>query len=137
MDMRYRALTALLWGSVASASVIALAQQAPTSPPAGTAAPMADNTKVNVRDKSQNTLTAFDQPNNAADLKLAADARKAITGDKSLSVMAHNVKLVASNGSVTLRGPVPSDAEKAKVGQIVAKVGGVAEVDNQIDVKNQ
>ena len=136
MDMRYRVLTALLWGSVASASVVAFAQQASTSPPAGSA-PMADNTKVNTRDKSQNTLTPFDQPNNAADLKLAADARKALVDDKSLSVMAHNVKLVASNGSVTLRGPVQTDAEKAKVGQIVGKVGGVAKVDNQIDVKHQ
>ena len=136
MDMRYRVLTALLWGSVASASVVAFAQQASTSPPAGSA-PMADNTKVNTRDKSQNTLTPFDQPNNAADLKLAAAARKALVDDKSLSVMAHNVKLVASNGSVTLRGPVQTDAEKAKVGQIVAKVGGVAKVDNQSDVKHQ
>lgn len=136
MDMKYRALTALLWGSVASASVLAFAQQAPTGSPAGSA-PMADNTKVNVRDKSHDRLTAFDQPNDAADLKLAADARKAIVDDKSLSTMAHNVKLVAVNGAVTLRGPVHSDAEKAKVGQIVAKVGGVAKVDNQIDVKNQ
>jgi hyperosmotically inducible protein len=136
MDMKYRALTALLWGSVASASVVAFAQQAPASSPAGSA-PLADNTRVNARDKSQDTLTAFDQPNDAADLKLAADARKAIVDDKTLSTMAHNVKLVAANGAVTLRGPVHSVAEKAKVGQIVAKVGGVAKIDNQIDVKNQ
>jgi osmotically-inducible protein OsmY len=98
---------------------------------------MADNTKVNERDKSQTTLTAFNQPNNAADLKVAADVRKAIVDEKSLSVMGHNVKLVAANGAVTLRGPVQNTAEKAKIEQIVARVGGVLKVDNQLDVKNQ
>jgi osmotically-inducible protein OsmY len=136
MDVRYRALTALLWGSVATVSAVAIAQQAPTNPTTA-AAPMADNTKVNERDKSQTTLTAFNQPNNAADLKVAADVRKAIVDEKSLSVMGHNVKLVAANGAVTLRGPVQNTAEKAKIEQIVARVGGVLKVDNQLDVKNQ
>jgi osmotically-inducible protein OsmY len=136
MDVKYRALTALLWGSVATVSAVAIAQQAPTNPTTA-AVPMADNTKVNERDKSQTTLTAFNQPNNAADLKVAADVRKAIVDEKSLSVMGHNVKLVAANGAVTLRGPVQNTAEKAKIEQIVAQVGGVLKVDNQLDVKNQ
>jgi len=135
MDVRHRILTLALWSSVAALSAAAYAQQDPTASP--TASPTADNTKLNQRDKDHNTLTAFNQSNNAADLQLAAAVRKAIVDDKGLSVMAHNVKLVAMNGAVTLRGPVHSDAEKAKVGQIAANVSGVSNVDNQLDVKTQ
>jgi osmotically-inducible protein OsmY len=135
MDARHRILTLALWSSVAALSAAAYAQQGAPEP--ATASPTADNTKVNERDKNHDTLTAFSQPNNAVDLKVAADARKAIVDDKGLSVMAHNVKLVAMNGAVTLRGPVQSDAERSKIGQIVARVSGVSNVDNQLDVKSQ
>jgi osmotically-inducible protein OsmY len=135
MNVRHRVLTTVLWGSVAALSAAAYAQRSAPEPPA--ASPTADNTKVNARDRSNATLTAFNQPNDAADRKLAADARKAIVDDKELSVMARNVKLVAIDGTVTLRGPVQTDAERIKVGQIVAKVSGVSNVDNQLDVKSQ
>jgi osmotically-inducible protein OsmY len=48
--------------------------------------------------------------------------RKAIVSDKALSTYAHNVKVVAQNGTVTLRGPVRSDEEKAKVAQLAQSV---------------
>jgi len=95
----------------------------------------ADNTRVNERDRSRDTLTSSDQPNNSIDTKLAAAAREAIVKDKSLSTMAHNVKVIASNGTVTLRGPVPSETEKGKVAERVQSVPGVSRVDNQLDVK--
>lgn len=100
-----------------------------------TAAP-ANNTAVNRRDRSSQSMTPFDQPNDRADIKLAAAVRKAIFKDKSLSTSAHNLKLIAARGVVTLRGPVKNADEKAKVESIVKAVAGVSSVDNQLDVKN-
>lgn len=97
----------------------------------------ADNTKINERDKSDQTLKSTNQPNNSDDVKLAAAVREAIVKDKSLSTTAHNVKLVAANGVVTLRGPVASETEKEKVGQCASSVAGVSKVDNQLDVKTK
>lgn len=94
----------------------------------------ADNTAVNQRDKNHDTTTPTDQPNNKADIEFAANVRSAIVNDKSLSTKAHNVKLVASEGTVVLRGPVASAEERAKVEQIVTGVAGVTKVDNQLDV---
>jgi len=124
------ALCACLIGVIGSSALaqqsVAVASDLPAA---------ADNTTVNQRDKSQETLKSTDQPNNKVDIKLAAAVRRAIEQDKSLSTMAHNVKLVASNGIVTLRGPVRSDEEKASVGKCAEHVAGVSRVDNQLDVK--
>ena len=62
--------------------------------------------------------------------------RRAIVKDTSLSTSAHNVKLVAAQGSVTLRGPVKNADEKAKVEADVKAVSGVSSVDNELDAKN-
>ena len=43
--------------------------------------------------------------------------RKAVMDDKSLSTYAHNVKIIAQNGKVTLKGPVRSEDEKKMVEQ--------------------
>jgi hyperosmotically inducible protein len=117
---------------MALASTYAGAQQASSAPPS--TAP--DNTSINQRDRADGTVKPTDQPNDTADIKVAAAVRRAITKDKSLSTKAHNVKLVASGGVVTLRGPVANSDEKAKVEQIAAAVAGVSRVDNQLDVKN-
>ncbi|HEY6023043.1 MAG TPA: BON domain-containing protein [Pseudolabrys sp.] len=119
--------------AIAMANSSAFAQQ--TSAEAPVSAPSADNTKINQRDRSAETIKPTDQPNASADIKLAAAVRSEIVNDKSLSMMAHNVKLVAANGVVTLRGPVASDGEKQKVGKCAAAVSGVSHVDNQLDVK--
>ena len=112
------------------------AQQHASSSAAAMSAP-ADNSGVNARDRSSQTTTPFDQPNDKADIKLAAAVRHAIVKDKVLSMSAHNVKLVAAGGVVTLRGPVDSDDEKARVESVVQGVSGVSRVDNQLDVKTQ
>jgi osmotically-inducible protein OsmY len=66
---------------------------------------------------------------------LLARVRKAIVHDHGLSMKAHNVKVIANNGVVTLRGPVASEQEKAQVQKDVASVHGVDRVDNQLDIK--
>ena len=110
------------------------AQQNASSSAAAMSAP-ADNSAVNARDRSSQTTTPFDQPNDKADIKLAAAVRRAIVKNKSLSMSAHNVKLVAAGGVVTLRGPVDSANEKASVESVVQGVSGVSSVDNRLDVK--
>jgi hypothetical protein len=95
-----------------------------------------DNTKVNKQDKAPGAVTADRQKENVVDRDLTAKIRKAIMADKSLSTYAHNVKIVSQDGTVTLKGPVRSDAE---VQTIVAKATEVAgssyKVDNQLTVK--
>ncbi len=136
-----RHVPAILFSTTTLALALAMttdvyAQQHAASSAAAMSAP-ADNSGVNERDRSSQTTTPFDQPNDKSDIKLAAAVRSAIVKDKSLSMSAHNVKLVAAGGVVTLRGPVDSDAEKASVEAVVRGVAGVSRVDNQLDVKAQ
>ena len=49
--------------------------------------------------------------------------------------MAKNVKIVTANGTVTLRGPVKSDAEKAKIAELAQSAGSNVKIDNQLEVK--
>ncbi|QBB72604.1 BON domain-containing protein [Pseudolysobacter antarcticus] len=95
----------------------------------------ADNTRVNQRDRSADTIKPTDQPNDKDDIKLLSAVRRAVVDDKSISVLAHNVKIVVMSGAVMLRGPVKSQEEKLQVGKIVAGVPGVSEITNELDVK--
>jgi hyperosmotically inducible periplasmic protein len=114
------------------------ANTATTAPAAqGQTTPKADNTGVNVRDKSGATQTAQKQTNNAADRKLLAAVRRAVVRDKTLSTSGHNVKIVAIDGVVTLRGPVISEDEKGKIEKLAQQVAGVTSVQNQLDVKTK
>jgi hyperosmotically inducible protein len=97
--------------------------------------PEADNTEKNERDRSGETQTSGDQSNKSEDVKLTAAIRRAVVKDHSLSSMAKNVKIIAANGIVTLRGPVKSDAEKAKIGELAQSSAGNAKIDNQLEVK--
>lgn len=107
----------------------------PTPAPQGQMSPKADNTDINQRDKGGTAPTPQDQSNQSQDRKLLADVRRAIVGDKSLSTMAHNAKVMVEGGTVTLRGPVKGAQEKAQVETLIKKVEGVTKIDNQLDVK--
>jgi hyperosmotically inducible protein len=93
-----------------------------------------EDTERNVRDRDDTTLTPEDQPENERDRKLTAAVRRAIVKDESLSTNAHNVKIITHDATVTLRGPVESAAEKAKLEKLALKVRGVQRVDNQLEV---
>lgn len=125
--------TWLLLAVLAGGSPLVYAQ---TSNTGKTATPDADNTRMNKADQKNTHPTAQNQSNEKADRELAAAVRKAIVRDKSLSTNAHNVKVVAKDGTVTLRGPVRSDDEKTKVSQLTRQVEGVSNVDDQLLVKN-
>lgn len=94
----------------------------------------ADNTKVNQRDRSQNEPTADQQKENSNDRQLAREIRHAIVKDKSLSTDAHNVKIIAQNGSVTLKGAVKSDDEKQAIESKATEIAGAGKVTNELQV---
>src|ERR1044072_629822 len=98
-------------------------------------APAADNTAKNERDRSGETLTPGDQSNSPEDLKITAAIRRAIVGEKSLSMTAKNVKIITAEGMVTLRGPVKSAEEKAMIAKLAKSAAGKAKIDNQLEVK--
>jgi hyperosmotically inducible protein len=98
-------------------------------------APAADNTKVNQRDKNKTEPTADQQKENRPDRELARQIRQSIIQDKSLSSYAHNVKIIAQNGMVTLKGPVRSDEEKTAVEAKAAEIAGADKVTSQLEVK--
>jgi hyperosmotically inducible periplasmic protein len=94
-----------------------------------------DNTKVNKRDRDSGAPTADQQKNNMNDRQLSQAIRKAVIADKSLSTYAHNVKIIAQNGSVTLKGPVKSEEEKKAIVAKAGEIAGAGKVNDQLSVK--
>jgi hyperosmotically inducible protein len=108
-------------------SVVALAADGEKARP--------DNTKTNERDRSGETKTSGDQSNSSADLKITRAVRQALMKDGELSTTAKNIKVITVNGQVTLRGPVKTAQEKAKVDQLAKSAADGAHIDNQLEVK--
>jgi hypothetical protein len=118
-----RVTHALLLSSLCSLVAVPAIAQAP-----------ADNTKVNQRDRADGAVTADQQKENASDLALVKKIRQSLMNDKSLSTYAHNVKVVAQGGQVTLKGPVRSEDEKKSVETKATKIAGAGRVTNEITV---
>ena len=127
--MKKIALTLVLSSSLLGLGTIAMAQDS--------AAPAPDNTAVNVRDRAPDAMTAGQQSNAKSDVELTREIRRAVVKDDSLSMLAHNVKIVAANGSVILRGPVKTEQEKVAIANKAEQIAGPNKVDNQLEVKNQ
>ena len=94
-----------------------------------------DNTTTNERDRSGEAKTSGDESNSSADLKITQAIRQALMRDRGLSMTAKNIKVIAANGHVTLRGPVKTAQEKAKIDQLARSAAGGAQIDDQLDVK--
>jgi hyperosmotically inducible protein len=97
--------------------------------------PPPDNTRVNKRDRSSGEPTADQGKNSASDLQLMKKIRKSIMDDKTLSTYAHNVKVIAQDGKVTLKGPVRSEEEKRAVEQKATADAGDGNVVSELTVK--
>jgi len=93
-----------------------------------------DNTKINARDRGNQTLTSGNQSNSKRDIKLTSTIRRSIM-KSGLTTLAKNIKIITVNGNVTLRGPVNTEAEKEKIGSLASSVQGVNQLDNQLEVK--
>jgi osmotically-inducible protein OsmY len=97
--------------------------------------PAPDNTKVNTRDRAKSEPTADQGKNNLSDREIMQKIRKSLMGDKSLSTYAHNTKIIAQNGKVTLKGPVRSEEEKQTVEKTAKDVAGPENVTSELSVK--
>ena len=93
-----------------------------------------DNTKINQRDRNKSEPTADQQKDNRSDRELARQIRRAIVKDKSLSTYAHNIKVIAQDGMVTLKGPVNTQEEKQAVEAKAAAIAGQGKITNEIEV---
>jgi len=94
----------------------------------------ADNTKVNQRDREKGAATADQQKENASDRAITQKIRQSLMADKSLSTYAHNVKVIAQDGQVTLKGPVRTEDEKKTIEAKAIEVAGAGHVTNQISI---
>ena len=127
--MKKIALTLVLSSALLGLGTVTMAQDAkPVAP---------DNSAVNVRDRDPNAMTAGEQSSAKSDVELTREIRQAVVKDDSLSTLAHNVKIVAANGAVTLRGPVNSEQEKVAIASKAQAIAGPNKVDNQLEVKSQ
>jgi osmotically-inducible protein OsmY len=94
----------------------------------------ADNTKVNERDRAKGAVTADQQKENTGDRDVTRKIRQSLMRDKTLSSYAHNVKVIAQDGQVTLKGPVRSDDERRIVEAKATEVAGAGRVTNEMSV---
>lgn len=96
----------------------------------------ADNSRSNAApvNSSDPSSIADGQKNTALDLRLTQTIRQRVMADKSLSLDAHNVKIVAVNGYVTLNGVVRSDSEKASIEAKAVQIAGADKVKDDLQV---
>jgi hyperosmotically inducible protein len=94
----------------------------------------ADNTTVNQRDRNAASPTADQQKENSTDRQLTQQVRRALINDKSLSTYAHNVKVIAQNGMVTLKGPVRSEDEKEAIEGKAKEIAGADKVTSELQI---
>ena len=79
-------------------------------------------------------VTADQQKSNKSDRELTQKIRKSVYSDKSLSMAAHNVKIISRDGMVTLRGNVKSDGEKKSIEDKATEVAGAGKVTSELTV---
>jgi hyperosmotically inducible protein len=94
----------------------------------------ADNSAMNREVLTPIGVTAEKQRNKKSDVKSLARIRRSIIRDRGLSMNAKNVKILYSDGAVTLKGPVANSAESARVEQLARNCGGVTRVDNLMTI---
>jgi hyperosmotically inducible periplasmic protein len=114
-------------------------QQATPSPnnPGASDTNEADNTKSNSSEQNKSTETAEKQSNSKDDLALTQKIRQAVMKDGSLSMNGKNVKIIAQDGKVSLKGPVDSQQEKDTIAAKADEIAGKDKVDNQLEVKSE
>lgn len=93
-----------------------------------------DNSARNIRDRDGRTLTPLDQGDSEADVRMTTAIRQAIIRAEGLPVNSRNVKVITRDGNVTLRGPVNTESEKARIEDIARGFAGANRVDSQLEV---
>ena len=70
-----------------------------------------------------------------SDRMTTAQIRRALIADKSLSLGAHNIRIIVQNGSITLKGSVKSEEEKQKVLADASSAAGSGSLTDQLTIK--
>jgi osmotically-inducible protein OsmY len=130
-----RALTMMLQVFLSLSLLTAISSLAAAQDSSQPSAP--DNTKVNARDRNNSDPTADQQKHDPSDREITRQIRQSVVKDKSLSMYAHNVKIISQNGMVTLRGPVRSEDEKRAVESDAAAIVGQEKVTSELEVKTK
>lgn len=86
-------------------------------------------------DRNGRKLTAQDAGTSAGDREIARQTRRAVVQDETLSIAAHNVKIITRGGKVTLKGRVNNEAEKASIAEKAAAIVGPENVVNKLTIK--
>ena len=90
---------------------------------------------MNIRDRNDRRPTADDQSSSVNDTELTAKIRSSVIETNSLSTNAQNVKIIAQNGVVTLRGPVKNAEEKRIIGEKAQQYAGLNNVKNELEIR--
>jgi len=72
----------------------------------------------------------------ASDTDLVRQIRHDLASDSTLSAYAQNIKVIAHNGKVILKGTVKSEVEKQTIYDRVAGETGVSSVVSKLEVKS-
>lgn len=97
----------------------------------------ADNSGVNKRDTRRNQLTAQDQSNRETDVNVTRAIRQSIMDDRNLSVSAQNVKIIVTENTVTLKGPVATAHEVTAIEAKARNISPRKNIINQLEVIKQ
>lgn len=124
----------MLFGSLALVSSASAEYRQEAQEPS--AQPRADNSKKNLPTNHQDANRADQQSEAARDRELTRKIRQALVKDKSLSVYAHNIKIITRGGVVYLKGPVRSHTEKDSIDARATEIAGASNVKNELTVKN-
>jgi osmotically-inducible protein OsmY len=96
-----------------------------------------DNSQANRPGNTPTAARADQQGQSAQDRELARKIRRAVVKDKSLSTYAHNVKIIAQNGTVTLKGPVRSEEERRAITEKATQIAGANKVKDEMSIKSE
>lgn len=94
----------------------------------------ADNSAMNERIVDANGLTAENQSNLPADVEVTRRIREELMKDETLSTYAKNVKIIAVNKAVTLKGPVNTATERQKIVNIASNIAPKMKIYNQMSI---
>lgn len=83
---------------------------------------------------TQPSATQASQTQASPDAELVAKIQKAIADDKALSAYAQTLKIIASDGMVSLKGSVKTDADKKAIGLKADQIAGAKNVMNNLFV---
>ena len=96
-----------------------------------------DNTARNYGDARKESPTPQVQSAKKSDIEKVQSIRRALISDKGLSIAAKYVKVIVINGTVTLRGVVNSETEKAKVADAANQFADDSKILDELEVNTK